>query len=67
MIKARDNGLFTGMVRDKLYIDNNMHTPRREVTEGTHVKEVAVEYQLCTSYRQTGKGQRVSSTPDSYH
>ena len=48
MIKARDNGLFTRMVRDKLYIDNNMHTPRREVTEGTHVKEVTVEDQLYT-------------------
>jgi hypothetical protein len=41
MKKAEDNGHFTRMVRDTLYIVNNL-------TEGTHEKEVAVEEQLCT-------------------
>jgi hypothetical protein len=36
------------MVRDTLYIDNNMYTPHNDVTEVTNVKEVAVEDQLCT-------------------
>jgi hypothetical protein len=36
------------MVRDKLYIDNNLHTPKSEVAEGTNVKEFAVEDQPCT-------------------
>ena len=36
------------MVRDKLYIDNNLYTPHNYVTEDTHVKEVAVEDQLYT-------------------
>jgi hypothetical protein len=48
MKKARDNGHFTRMVRDKLYIVNNLYTPQNDVTEGTHVKEVAVEDQLYT-------------------
>ena len=48
MKKARDKGHFIRMVRDKLYIDNNLHTPRREVAEGTNVKEFAVEDQPCT-------------------
>jgi len=26
--KARDNGNFTRMVRDKVYIDNNVYTPK---------------------------------------
>jgi hypothetical protein len=28
MKKARDNGSFTRMVHDKVYIDNNVHTPK---------------------------------------
>ena len=28
MKSARDNGNFTRMVRDKVYIDNNVHTPK---------------------------------------
>ena len=36
------------MMRDKLYIDNNLHTPKREVTEDTNVMVVAVEDQPCT-------------------
>jgi hypothetical protein len=28
MKKARDNGNFTRMVRDKVYIENNVHTPK---------------------------------------
>jgi hypothetical protein len=36
------------MVRDTLYIDNNMYTPHNDVTEVTNVKEFAVEDQLCT-------------------
>jgi hypothetical protein len=48
MKKARDNGHFTRMVRDTLYIDNNMYTPHNDVTEVTNVTEVAVEAQLST-------------------
>jgi hypothetical protein len=48
MKKTRDNGHFTRMVRDTLYIVNNLYTPQNDVTDGTHVKEVAVEEQLCT-------------------
>ena len=50
MKKARDNGHFTRMVRDTLYIVHKykVYTPQNDVTEGTHVKEVAVEEQLCT-------------------
>jgi hypothetical protein len=28
MKNARENGNFTRMVRDKVYIDNNVHTPK---------------------------------------
>ena len=48
MKKARGNGHFTGMVRDKLYIDINLYTPKSEVMEDTNVMEVAVEDQPCT-------------------
>ena len=48
MKKARDNGHFIRMVRDKLYIDNNLYTPQNDVTEVTNVTEVAVEDQLST-------------------
>jgi hypothetical protein len=46
--KAHENGHFTGMVRDKLYIDNNLHTTKHDVTVDTNVNEVAVEDQPCT-------------------
>jgi hypothetical protein len=48
MKRTRDNDHFTGMVRDELIIDNDLHTPKKDVTEGTNVKEVAVEDQPCT-------------------
>lgn len=72
MKKARNNGHFTRMVRDKLYIDNKLYTQKHEVTDRTNVKELAMEDQPCTpqnhhSYRQVGKRPRISSTPDSYH
>jgi hypothetical protein len=48
MKRTRDNDHFTGMVRDELFIDNDLYTPNNDVTEGTNVKEVAVEDQPCT-------------------
>ena len=48
MKRTRDNDHFTRMVRDTLYIDNNLYTPQNGVTEGTNVKEFAVEDQPCT-------------------
>jgi hypothetical protein len=36
------------MVRDTLYIDNNLYTPHNYVTEVTNVTDVAVEDQLST-------------------
>jgi hypothetical protein len=48
MKRTRDNDHFTGMVRDELFIDNDLHTATNDVTEGTNVKEVAVEDQPCT-------------------
>ena len=72
MKKARDNGHFTRMVRDKLYIDNNLYTPKKRSDGGHKCNEncsgrPAVHPSEPHSYRQTGKRPRVSSTPDSYY
>jgi len=72
MKKVRENGHFTSMVRDKLYIDNNLYTTKKDVTEDTNVKETAVEDQPSTPqnpplYRQAGKRPRISFTPDSHY
>ena len=48
MKRTRDNDHFTGMVRDELFIDNDLYTPNNVVTEGTNLKEVALEDQPCT-------------------
>ena len=48
MKRTRDNDHFTGMVRDELFIDNDLYTPNNDVTEGTNLKEVALEDQSCT-------------------
>jgi hypothetical protein len=48
MKRTRDNDHFTGMVRDERFIDNDLYTPKNDVTEGTNVKEVEVEDQPCT-------------------
>ena len=71
MKRTRDNDHFTGMVRYELYIDNDLHTPNNDVTEGTNVKEVAVEDQPCTPQKPfastNGERPRISSTPDIYY
>ena len=48
MKRTRDNDHFTGIVRDERFIDNDLYTPKNDVTEGTNVKEVEVEDQPCT-------------------
>ena len=72
MKKARNNGHFTRMMHDKLYIDNNLYTRKHDVTDETNVKEVVVEDQPCTPqnpplYHQANIRPRISSTLDNHY